>query len=61
MLFHPVIIAGDRPRANVDIFMDGGVANIREMAHFYPGCQGGILDFTKITHVDALSQMHPRA
>ncbi|MPN21133.1 hypothetical protein SDC9_168512 [bioreactor metagenome] len=54
---HSVIIAGDGACANVHIFTDGGIADVREMPHLHVRSQVRIFDLAKIAHVYALPKM----
>ncbi len=57
---NPVVVAGDRTGANIDIRADGGVAEIREVSHLRAGAKGGIFDLPKIAHVDTFASDLPQ-
>ena len=53
----PVIVAGDRARADVGVLANLGVANVAEMPHLGAGRQIGVLHLAKVAHVNANPQV----
>ena len=52
-----VVVARDRPGADVDLFADDCVTEIREVSGFGPGTEFGFLDFDEIANRDAIAEL----
>ena len=56
VLHHPVVIAGDSPRADVGAFAHIGIAQIGQMADLHAFVQNGVLDLDEIADMHILGQ-----
>src|ERR1039458_4605090 len=59
-LIGAVIVAGDRPGADVDLAADRGIADVAQVVHLAAGTDLAVLDLDEITQVHAIGDAHRR-
>ena len=57
MLVNPVIITGDRTRANVCFSAHGGVSNVGQVISFSAGTKRAVFHFNEITDPGPITQI----
>src|SRR5687767_14438094 len=60
VLLLAVVVAGDGPRADVDVIADGGVAEIRQVIHLRSGAERRLLQFDEVADLGALAHCRRR-